>query len=164
MVMDGDAAADSRIYFESIAQIPAPGLFVWDWSDCHHDWGDIAPVQLQTRDNLKARLFGWICFVSKDECFSSFHLWGGCIVKRWTWGGSLIWKKGIWGWIGRLRTLLLCTPAFGRAPLFSADLGIHLLLIGSHIHHHRAQYTSLVRKYGQTFTCVSTISIEAFFL
>ena len=37
-------------------------------------------------------------------------------------------------------------------PLFSADLGIHLLLIGSHIHHHRAHYTCLVRKYGQTFT------------
>ena len=37
-------------------------------------------------------------------------------------------------------------------PLFSADLGIHLLLIGSHIHHHRAHYTYLVRKYGQTLT------------
>ena len=33
-----------------------------------------------------------------------------------------------------------------------SDLGVHLLLIGRHIHHHRAQYTSLVRKYGQTFT------------
>ena len=54
------------------------------------------------------------------------------------------WKEG--------STLLLYYYTSLFVQLFSVDLGIHLVLIGGRIHHHRAHYTSLVRKYGQTFT------------